>query len=152
MANLVFGSLPACTSTLASLRGVGATEIVHNLSSSEGDGSSGSDQDVEVPVLGSNGDGQTSLSPIPCSSPTHRHSETAEYPFHGLLKQAAVDNRGMPMTCRWQNRVKSFADGGGLNSPGRWHPSVRARGIGGDRREFILSLRGIVTKFREQAS
>ena len=142
--------ISACTSTVASLKGVWATEILHNLSSSEGEDSDDSDQDVQVPVPGSKGDGKTSLSPVPYSSTTHRHSETAEYPFHGLLKQAAVDNRGMPMTCRWQNRIKSFTDGGGLNSPGRWHPSDRARGIGGDRREFILSLRGIVTKFVNQ--
>ena len=45
--------------------------------------------------------------------------------FHGRMEQAARDNNGLPLTCRWQNRPKSFMDGGGLNSPGRWEPTNR---------------------------
>ena len=68
-------------------------------------------------------------------------------PFHGELKQAASDNIGLPMVCRWQNRIKSFADGGGLNSPGRWSPECRGLNLEEDKRAFIDKLAILVRKF-----
>ena len=70
--------------------------------------------------------------------------------FHGLLKQAAWDNAGLPMVCRWQNKQKSFADGGGLNSPGRWAPEDRGVKMDHDKRVFVdkmaLMLRTFLMK------
>lgn len=70
--------------------------------------------------------------------------------FHGLLKQAAWDNAGLPMVCRWQNKQKSFADGGGLNSPGRWAPEDRGVNMDNDKRAFVdkmaLMLRTFLMK------
>ena len=67
--------------------------------------------------------------------------------FHGKLVQAAVDNSGLPMTCRWQNRPKSFADGGGLNSPGRWAPSDRGTGLSKEKEDFVNRLALLVRTF-----
>lgn len=60
--------------------------------------------------------------------------------FHGKLEQAARDNGGLPLVCGWQNRPKSFCDGGGLCSPGRWRPKDRGLGIQGERKTFIDNL------------
>ena len=68
-------------------------------------------------------------------------------PFHGELKQAALDNAGLPMVCRWQNKVKSFTDGGGLNSPGRWSPECRGTNLDRDKVIFIDKLAILVRKF-----
>ena len=70
-----------------------------------------------------------------------------ENPFHGKLEQAALDNIGLPMICRWQNRMKSFTDGGGLNSPGRWAPECRGLNLDGDKKAFIDKLAILVRKF-----
>ena len=74
-------------------------------------------------------------------------SEDTPQLFHGRLEQAAIDNSGLPMTCRWQNRPKSFADGGGLNSPGRWHPRDRGTGLSTDRVAFVDQLALIIRTF-----
>ena len=34
---------------------------------------------------------------------------------------------GPPRACRWKGLDTPFHDGGGLASPGRWHPSKRRR-------------------------
>ncbi len=68
-------------------------------------------------------------------------------PFHGKLEQAAFDNIGLPMVCRWQNRMKSFTDGGGLNSPGRWAPERRGLSLDEDKKAFIDKLAILVRKF-----
>ena len=68
-------------------------------------------------------------------------------PFHGELKQAVLDNSGLPMVCRWQNRTKSFTDGGGLNSPGRWSPECRGTNLERDKDIFIDKMAIIVRKF-----
>ena len=67
--------------------------------------------------------------------------------FHGNLVQAAVDNSGLPMTCRWQNRPTSFADGGGLNSPGRWAPTDRGTGLSREKEDFVNQLSLLVRTF-----
>ena len=67
--------------------------------------------------------------------------------FHGNLQQAARDNAGLPMTCRWQGRAKSFADGGGLNSPGRWAPEDRGVRLTGERSSLVDKLALLVRTF-----
>ena len=76
-------------------------------------------------------------------------AEEADFadPFHGELRQAAADNLGLPMVCRWQNKEKSFADGGGLNSPGRWAPECRGSNLDRDKKIFIGKLAILVRKF-----
>ena len=78
------------------------------------------------------------------------HEEESDDCFHGLLKQAAWDNAGLPMVCHWQNKQKSFADGGGLNSPGRWAPENRGVNMDSDKRAFVdkmaLMLRTFLMK------
>ena len=79
-----------------------------------------------------------------------RNYEGAEEgePFHGHLVQAALDNTGLPMVCLWQNRPKSFSDGGGLCSPGRWLPENRGTGlVGGDKEKFISKLALMIRTF-----
>ena len=68
-------------------------------------------------------------------------------PFHGLLVQAAKDNSGLPLTCRWQNRAKSFNDGGGLNSPGRWEPSDRGNHLSKEKGAFVDKMAIMLRKF-----
>ena len=51
------------------------------------------------------------------------------------------------MTCRWQNRPKSFADGGGLNSPGRWCPTDRGTGLDSERAAFVDQLSMLIRTF-----
>ena len=68
-------------------------------------------------------------------------------PFHGRLEQAAADNSGLPMTCRWQNRPKSFMDGGGLNSPGRWDPTNRGTHLPSEKKVFVEKLALLIKKF-----
>ena len=67
--------------------------------------------------------------------------------FHGLLKQAAWDNAGLPMVSRWQNKQKSFADGGGLNSPGRWAPEDRGANLEADKKMFVDKLALLLKTF-----
>ena len=67
--------------------------------------------------------------------------------FPGRLEGAAKHNRGLPMTCNWQNRKKSFADGFGLNSPGRWRPQDRGMGLSGDAGRFTDRLALVVRTF-----
>ena len=73
--------------------------------------------------------------------------EEMEECFHGLLKQAAWDNVGLPMVCRWQNRQKSFADGGGLNSPGRWAPEDRGVRMDNEKKDFIDRMALMIKTF-----
>lgn len=78
---------------------------------------------------------------------TNGEAEEGE-PFHGHLVQAALDNTGLPMVCMWQNRPKSFSDGGGLCSPGRWLPEDRGTGlVGGDKEKFIGKLALMIRAF-----
>ena len=63
-----------------------------------------------------------------------------EEPFHGKLGRAAKDNGGLPITCNWMNKEKSFTDGGGLCSPGRWFPSDRGVGLCDERKRWIDQL------------
>ncbi len=86
--------------------------------------------------------------------PHHNGSEGEEerdegkgQPFHGRLEQAAADNSGLPLTCRWQNRQKSFMDGGGLNSPGRWDPTNRGNNMDQDKKAFVEKLALLIRKF-----
>ncbi len=67
---------------------------------------------------------------------TMTHEEEVDECFHGLLKQAAWDNAGLPMVCRWQNKQKSF---GGLNSPGRWAPEDRGRNLDNEKNPLWIS-------------
>ena len=67
--------------------------------------------------------------------------------FHGNLQQAAADNAGLPMTCRWQNRYKSFSDGGGLNSPGRWAPEDRGVRLSAEKTGFVDKLALVIRTF-----
>ena len=67
--------------------------------------------------------------------------------FHGNLQQAAADNAGLPMTCRWQNRHKSFSDGGGLNSPGRWAPEDRGVRLSSEKTGFVDKLALVIRTF-----
>lgn len=71
-------------------------------------------------------------------------------PFHGRLVQAAVDNLGDPIICGWMNKPKSFADGGGLCSPGRWLPKDRGLGLEPEKKKWIdklaLKIRTFVVK------
>ncbi len=73
-----------------------------------------------------------------------------EDPFHGRMDQAAKDNLGEPMTCGWMLKPKSFTDGGGLCSPGRWLPKDRGVGLDDDKKEWInklaLKIRTFVVK------
>ena len=79
-----------------------------------------------------------------------RDQGEGDEPFHGRLERAGRDNMGHPITCRWMNKDKSFTDGGGLCSPGRWSPRDRGTGISLDRASWIdqlaLKLRTFVTK------
>ena len=69
-------------------------------------------------------------------------------PFHGHMVQAAVDNVGLPVVCWWQNHPKSFSDGGGLCSPGRWRPRDRGAGIADvERKEWICKLALLLRTF-----
>ena len=63
-----------------------------------------------------------------------------EGPFHGKLEKAATDNGGLPITCGWLNHPKSFCDGGGLCSPGRWRPKDKGLGIRDSRKTFVENL------------
>ena len=67
--------------------------------------------------------------------------------FHGHLVQARKDNFGDPLTVQWRGKVHSFVDGCGLNSPGRWRPTARGRGITGGREAFVKSLRKLLDDF-----
>lgn len=87
-----------------------------------------------------------------CAAPLDEAAEEEEWDerndlFHGNLQQAARDNAGLPMTCRWQSRAKSFADGGGLNSPGRWAPEDRGVRLTGERSSLIDKLALMVRTF-----
>ena len=70
-----------------------------------------------------------------------------EGPFHGRLERAATDNGGLPITCGWLNHPKSFCDGGGLCSPGRWRPKDRGLGVTGSRKTFVENLALLVKTF-----
>lgn len=67
--------------------------------------------------------------------------------FHGNIQQSARDNAGLPMTCRWQNRQKSFSDGGGLNSPGRWAPEDRGVRLSAEKASLVDKLALTIRKF-----
>ena len=64
--------------------------------------------------------------------------------FHGKLERAARDNRGSPLVSKWGARKKSFTDGAGLCSPGRWKPSDRGTGMPSEAARFTSSLRDTV--------
>eukprot|EP00435_Cladocopium_sp_Y103_P065264 s836_g27.t1 len=78
-------------------------------------------------------------------------STTAEDdPFHGVLKGALLEHKGMPMTCNWHAKVPtSFNDGCGLCSPGRW-PPARRNFQGGERGEFIDRLAALIKNFTRE--
>ncbi|CAE7547522.1 unnamed protein product [Symbiodinium sp. CCMP2592] len=67
--------------------------------------------------------------------------------FHGHLVQARKDNFGDPITVQWRGKVHSFVDGCGLNSPGRWRPTARGRGLTKEADEFVNALRGLLDDF-----
>ena len=52
-----------------------------------------------------------------------------------------------PMIARYAGRAENFVDGLGLCSPGRWHPSFRARSATCEQTDFAASLRDMVDKF-----
>ena len=79
--------------------------------------------------------------------PGSEKEEVGQQFFHGRLEQAARDNSGLPLTCRWQNRPKSFMDGGGLNSPGRWEPTNRGSHLDSERRAFTDKMALLIRKF-----
>eukprot|EP00434_Breviolum_minutum_P010462 symbB.v1.2.009227.t1/scaffold582.1/size184522/13 len=54
---------------------------------------------------------------------------------------------GPPMTARYAGRAENFVDGLGLCSPGRWHPSFRAKSATREQTDFAASLRDMVDKF-----
>ena len=54
---------------------------------------------------------------------------------------------GPPMTARYAGRAENFVDGLGLCSPGRWHPSFRAKSATREQNDFAASLRDMVDKF-----
>ena len=54
---------------------------------------------------------------------------------------------GPPMTARYAGRAENFVDGLGLCSPGRWHPSFRAKSATLEQTDFATSLRDMVDKF-----
>ena len=67
--------------------------------------------------------------------------------FHGNIQQSSRDNAGLLMTCRWQNRPKSFSDGGGLNSPGRWAPEDRGVRLAAEKANLVDKLALTIRKF-----
>ncbi|CAE7203224.1 unnamed protein product [Symbiodinium sp. CCMP2592] len=67
--------------------------------------------------------------------------------FHGHLVQARKDNFGDPITVQWRGKVHSFVDGCGLNSPGRWRPTARGRGLSKGADEFVNALRSLLDDF-----
>eukprot|EP00435_Cladocopium_sp_Y103_P048825 s2527_g14.t1 len=77
-------------------------------------------------------------------------STAEEDPFHGVLKGALLEHKGMPMTCNWHAKVPtSFNDGCGLCSPGRW-PPARRNFQGGERGEFIDRLAALIKNFTRE--
>ena len=54
---------------------------------------------------------------------------------------------GPPMTARYAGRAENYVDGLGLCSPGRWHPSLRAKSATLEQTDFAASLRDMVDKF-----
>eukprot|EP00435_Cladocopium_sp_Y103_P028867 s3838_g7.t1 len=77
-------------------------------------------------------------------------SSNEEDSFHGLLKGALQEHKGMPLTCNWHaKKPTSFNDGCGLCSPGRWPPS-RRNFQQGEVGEFIQRLGALIKDFTKK--
>eukprot|EP00435_Cladocopium_sp_Y103_P007668 s5210_g2.t1 len=71
-------------------------------------------------------------------------------PFHGHLKGALLEHKGMPLTCNWHaKKPSSFNDGCGLCSPGRWPPKRRNFQQGAVK-EFIEGLAKLIQEFTKE--
>jgi hypothetical protein len=76
-----------------------------------------------------------------------RSAEEEDDPFHGYMEAARRHNAGDPLTVKWRGHLHSFVDGCGLNSPGRWRPSQRGKGLPGEAVELINGIRSLLDKF-----
>ena len=72
---------------------------------------------------------------------------TAVEPFDINYSEILSGCSGPPMTARYAGRAENFVDGLGLCSPGRWHPSFRAKSATLEQTDFATSLRDMVDKF-----